>query len=171
MLRGLRLLVRGSGWLSEWTGRIVSYLILVAVLVMVEGVISRYVFNSPRQYVFELMVFILLALFMLGGAYTFHHGGHVRMDALYGRLSLRKRAILDLITCWLVFFVLGIILWIGAEKAAYSFRIWETSSTVWGPALFPVRVIVPLGAFLILLEWLARFVRDLSIAIRGKDLE
>ena len=35
-------------------------------------------------------------IFLLGGAYTFQRNEHVRVDVLYGRMSVRSKARIDL---------------------------------------------------------------------------
>jgi TRAP-type mannitol/chloroaromatic compound transport system permease small subunit len=167
----LSCIVRNIGRLSEWTGWIVGALIFVLALALDEAVISRYIFNTSRDHMLELSVFIMLAMFVVGGAYAMRHEQHVRLDIFYQRLSPRKKSIVNLATCWILFFFIGSIFWFGIEKAVYSFNVWETSTSAWGPPIFPVRVLIPLGAFLLLLELVAWTIRDLYTIIKGRDLE
>jgi TRAP-type mannitol/chloroaromatic compound transport system permease small subunit len=46
--------------------------------------------------------------------------------------------------------------------------ILETSETVWDVPIYPLKLALPVGAFLLLLQGLAKFIRDLVIAIKGE---
>ena len=82
--------------ISLITGKIVSFLILIIVGITVYEVILRYVFNSPTTWAFELNYLIFGAYSILGGAYTFYLKGHVNVDILYGRLSLKKLSLIHI---------------------------------------------------------------------------
>ncbi|GAH80376.1 unnamed protein product [marine sediment metagenome] len=43
----------------------------------------------------------------------------------------------------------------------------ERSTSVWHPPLYPLKLTMPIAAFLILLQGLAKFIRDLNAAIMG----
>jgi TRAP-type mannitol/chloroaromatic compound transport system permease small subunit len=108
---------------------------------------------------------------ILGGAYTAKEQKHVNMDILYSRFSKRGRAVLDIVT----FFVLtipflGILLWKGGEGAWRSLVTGEHDSTQWGPPLYPFRLMLPLGAFLFLLQAIAKFIRDCrTFSLKGRE--
>jgi TRAP-type mannitol/chloroaromatic compound transport system permease small subunit len=46
----------------------------------------------------------------------------------------------------------------------------ERSLTDWGPAYYPVKFMMPLGAFMLLLQGIVWFIRDIHIAITGKEM-
>jgi len=46
----------------------------------------------------------------------------------------------------------------------------ETTFTPWYPPLYPLKLTIPLAAFLILLQGLAKFVRDLIMAITRREM-
>jgi TRAP-type mannitol/chloroaromatic compound transport system permease small subunit len=48
-----------------------------------------------------------------------------------------------------------------------SFQFGETASTPFAPLLWPIKMTIPLGALLILLQGLAKFLRDLKLVISG----
>lgn len=170
MVTGLRIFVRFVEKLTGWTGRIVSLLALAMMLVLVQETVSRYVFGSPTVWSTEMVTFLYGYYIMLGGAYLLRQNAHVRMDLVHGRLSLRNKALLDATFSFLFFLFCGNILWIGAERALESVMVRELSTTAWGPPLYPIRVIVPIGAFLFLLQGLAMLIRNLSILFRKQDL-
>ena len=154
--------------INEWGGRIFCFLIIPIIGIVMLEVMLRYVFNAPTIWAHETSTMIFGAHFALGGAYTLLHRGHVNVDILYGRFPPRGQAIIDLITSTLFFLFCGLMLWKGAEFAWASILGRETSYTVWGPPLYPLKAVIPIAAFLLLLQGLAKFIRDFLTAIRKR---
>jgi len=155
--------------ISEKSGKAVSFLILLLVGVILYEIASRYFFKSPTIWAHEISQMIYGAYVILLGAYVLKRGGHVNVDLLYGRFQPRTRAIIDLFTWLLFFYFCGLLLWKGGEMAWDSFGFRETDSTSFAPPLYPIKMMVPLGALLILLQGLAKFIRDLTFAVTGKE--
>lgn len=147
---------------NTWVGNAVSFgLILITAIAMLE-VILRYIFNRPTVWAWEVNGQLFAAVILLGGGYALLHNAHVKLDVVYDRLSLRRKALVDIATfpLFLLFFV--ILLWQGFDMAYTSLRIQEVSPTFFGPPLYPIKMCVPVAAFLVLLQGLAKFVRDLT---------
>jgi len=154
--------------LNEWVGKAFSYLILVLALIVGYEILMRYVFNSPRIWVNEMSAMLFGAFMIVGGAFTARYNGHVGMDIVYGMLSVRRRAILDVITFFILFVpLLGVLVWKGSGAAWHSLVTLEHDSSQWGPPLYPLRIMLPLGAFLFLLQSSAKMIRDIIIIIKG----
>jgi len=146
--------------ISEWTGKAISFLVIPMVLVLVYEVIMRYGFNSPTLFSHETSVFLYGTTGMLAGAWVLCRDGHVKMDAIYGRLSLRVRAIIDLATAPFFFLLVGVVLWTGWDMAYFSVKVNEHTQTPWGPPYYPLKLAIPVSAFLLLLAGVAKFIRD-----------
>lgn len=168
-MKRLIALLRVIDGISERSGKLLSFFLVPMCLVLVYEVIMRYGFNRPTIFAYETSLFIYGAIGMLGGAYVLLHDGHVRMDAVYGRLSLRTRALIDLITVLLFFYFCALLLWQGWEMAYFSLTIKEHTGTPWSPPYYPIKLIIPIAAFLILLQGLVKFIRDL-LSVIGKQL-
>ncbi len=99
--------------INEWIGRVVMWLSLGIVLVCFATVYMRYALGTGEPWVQELYVWMHAIVFLAGAGYTLLHGGHVRVDLIYGNMSLRSRALVD---------VLGtlILLWPFAAVIAYE---------------------------------------------------
>lgn len=158
--------------LSEWTGKAVSFLILGLALVIGYEVVMRYGFNRPTVWVHEFSVMLFGTAMIISGAYVLRHNGHITMDIVYGMLSERTRAILDVITYFLLTlpFIL-VLLWFGGDRAWKSLLTLEQDSTQWGPPIYPFRIMLPVGAFLLLLQSLAKLTRDFIVIFGGKREE
>ena len=157
--------------LSEWSGKIVSFLLPIIVSVITIEVVMRYVFNSPTNWAHETTVYLCGALYLIAGAYVHRYKQHINMDIIYNHFSPRVKAIVDLCTSPTFFIFCGTIVWIGGIFFWNSLIILEHSDSPWGPPLYPVKLLIPLGGFLILLQGLANIVRTLHIALTGKEIE
>jgi len=93
------------------------------------------------------------------------------MDILYNRLSLRGQAIIDLVTSIFFFIFVGLIVWTGWEAGWRSLQIGEASDSSWGPPIYPIKLIIPVGGFLLLIQGVAKFITDLSTLTRRKPVE
>jgi TRAP-type mannitol/chloroaromatic compound transport system permease small subunit len=158
-------------WINEQGGTLISFLILILVVVVLYEICARYLFNRPTIWAQEISQMIYGAYVILLGGYVLRRGGHVNVEILYGKFSPRTRAIIDLFTWLLFFFFCGLLLIKGWEMAWDSFKVRETEPTSFAPPVYPIKMMIPLGALLILLQGLARFLRSLALAISGKDME
>jgi len=156
--------------INEWAGRIVAFLIIFMALVMGYEVILRYGFDDPTFWAHETTQLVFGAYFILGGAYTLLHNGHVNMDVVYRRFPPRIRAVVDIVTSVLFYFFCVLLLWKGGQIAWESIAILERTHSPWAPPFWPVKLTIPIGAFLLLLQGLAKSIHDLY-TIKGKELK
>ncbi|MBA7700587.1 hypothetical protein ES703_109303 [subsurface metagenome] len=170
-MRWIRALVKGINGSSTITANTIRWLVLIIMSITVYDVVMRYFFNAPTVWAYELAGLLLGPLWLLGGAYVLLHDGHVRLDILYRRFSPRKQAIIDMVTFTLLFFYCSLILIYGWDYFWLSFTRQGRSRTLWKPILWPFKAMIPAGAGLILLAGIAKYIRDLYIAITGRPLE
>jgi TRAP-type mannitol/chloroaromatic compound transport system permease small subunit len=154
--------------LNEWVGYVISFLILPMTLISVMEVVLRYVFNRPTIWGWDVNVMLLGAFSVLTGGYVLLKEGHVTMDVFVSRASPRVRAVIALTTSLLFFFCIGLLVWQGGLEARDSIVIREKVNSVWGPPLYPLKILWPIGAILLLLQGVANFMRDLKTA-RSKE--
>ena len=83
--------------LSIWVGRAFGWCIVVLTLSVTYEVFMRYVMNAPTVWVFDMMVQMYGALFLMAGAYALAQDAHVRGDVLYRLFPVRVQAWIDLI--------------------------------------------------------------------------
>lgn len=155
---------------SEWTGKVASFLILPALFVLLYEIVSRYVFHAPTLWAHETSRHFYGIQFIIAGAYVLRYDRHINTDVLVGHLSPRKRAIVDAIFWTVFFFYCSILLWKGGEMAWYSILRQETTQTIFQSPVWPVKLAIPIGAFLILMQGIAKFIRDIYTAATGRRL-
>jgi TRAP-type mannitol/chloroaromatic compound transport system permease small subunit len=157
--------------ISEWSGKLVSFLIVFIMTILLFEVALRFVLNSPTIWAHELSMHFFGAYSVLAGAYVLLHDQHVKIDIIYLRFSPRGRAILDVVTYMLFFLFIAIMLRYGYMIAWRAIQLKQTvSPSPWGSPIWPTKCMVPLAAFLILLQGLANFIRSLKLAFTGKEM-
>jgi TRAP-type mannitol/chloroaromatic compound transport system permease small subunit len=157
--------------ISEWAGKCTSFLILPGIAVLAWEVISRYGLNHPTMWAHGTSQRLFAAYYVLGGAYVLRYRDHVIVDLIYSRFSPRTKAILDLITSLAFFAFCGVLLWQGSGFALTSLSQLEPDDTPWRAPIYPVKLMIPVGALLILLQGLASFSRNLVTAVTGRKCE
>ena len=153
------------------SGEVIAPLALVYLAVLIFEIVARYGFNAPTRWAHETSTFIFGAQFMLGGAYCFWRGSMVNVEILHDRLPIRARAILDLFLFLIPLFIFVVMIWRGGSFFGISVNQLERTQTVFGPPLYPLRGLIPVAAFLLLMQVVAKFVRDLHLAITREELK
>lgn len=155
--------------LSEWFGKIASYLVLIMMATLIYEVIMRTIFGKPTLWGYETAGMLFGAYCIVVGAYTHRHNAHVRMDVLYSRWKEKTRAKTDVLTSLLTIAFLIVFLWKAVQNAWESWAMLEYSGSAWGPPVFPMKTVICIGVFILLLQAVAHFIRNLVIVIRGRD--
>lgn len=146
--------------ISTWVGKAFAWLIVALMLLVVLEVFKRYALNMPTAWVFDASNMLYGTLFMMGGAYTLAHDGHVRGDFLYGRFKPRTQALLDLVL-YVLFFLPGIaaLTWSGWTYFGESLAIHETTFNATPLPVYPFKFIIPLAGALVLMQGLSEMLR------------
>jgi len=150
---------------NDQVGNFLSYFLFFFFLLLFMEVILRYFFNSPTVWANELAQMLFGAYAILAGGYILRTGGHVNVDILYSRLSKKSRAALDIFTSILFFLFCGMLLIYGGSLAWDSLSRFEHSQSAWNPPLYPAKLMIPLAALLLMLQGLAKLIRDVLILL------
>lgn len=145
---------------STWFGQLFAWLIVVLTLTISWEVYSRYVLGNPHAWMLDFQIMLYGTLFMMAGAYTLAHNGHVRGDVLYGFFQPRTQASIDLIL-YFVFFMPGVIAmtWAGYTFAQEAIAIREKTFSAVPLPLYPFKTIVPIAGALLLMQGIVEIIR------------
>jgi TRAP-type C4-dicarboxylate transport system permease small subunit len=138
-----------------------SYMLFVFMTLMVYEVISRYFFRSPTIWVHEICGFLFAAYIAFTGAWVLLEKGHVAVDIIYQYFPNRVKCIADILVSLVAFGLFAVLLWQGWNYAWYAFKTNQHSHTVFGPPLWPVKMMLPVGALLFLTQLIADLGRSL----------
>lgn len=154
--------------INDRVARVVSWLIIPMVFIVVTEVTCRYFFNSPTVWAWDSIIMVGAIFGVMGGGYALRHGSHVSVDIVARFFPPRVRAIVNLATSSIFFVGIGVLLWFATEKAIYSVAVGEHHTySMWEPPLSPVRIVVAIGIFLLLIQGVVKFIRELSTATRS----
>lgn len=160
---------RGINRLNEWVGKICCWLVLPLVVVLVLEVVARYLFGRPTVWAYDLAWMLCASLYILGGGYTLFAKGHVRVDLLYSRFPSRLRALVEAV-CYLVFFFPFMVA-LGLMGGKYAYKAWilgeKSPYALWKPPVGPIKTIMVVGIFLLLLQALVEFSGHLKVLVKG----
>jgi TRAP-type mannitol/chloroaromatic compound transport system permease small subunit len=163
-------LLFGIDRISTFVGQTASWLIVALTLIISYEVFSRYALGTPHAWVFDVSNMLYGALFMLAGAYTLAKRGHVRGDILYGFLSPRAQAGIDLVLYCLFYFPGVIALaWAGIDFFEVSLAQNEHSSIAAdGPPIYPFKAMIPVAGAFLLLQGVAEVIRCVVCLKQGR---
>lgn len=148
--------------ISTWVGKAAAWLIVALMLLVCAEVFKRYALNAPTAWIYDANNMLYGTLFMLGGAYTLAHDGHVRGDFFYGSMKPRTRATLDLVL-YLVFFIPGIaaLTWAGWTYFQDSLAIHEQTFNAEPIPVYPFKFVIPVAGAIVLMQGLSEMLRCL----------
>jgi TRAP-type mannitol/chloroaromatic compound transport system permease small subunit len=159
-LMKIQTLLHTADHISTWVGKAFAWLIVALMVLVVVEVFKRYALNAPTAWVFDASNMLYGTLFMMGGAYTLAHDGHVRGDFLYGNFSPRKQASIDLVL-YITFFLPGIaaLTWAGWTYFNDSLAIREQTFNADPLPLYPFKFMIPFAGAIVLMQGIAEIVR------------
>lgn len=156
--------------IAEWTGRIVSWLIIPMVGSLVYEVGARYLFDAPTVWAYDMTFMLYGSFFMLGAAYTLKHKGHIRTDSFYGSWSARRQGWVDTI-CYVVFFFPPLIAFL-VVTWDYFLKSYGQDERImtspWMPIVWPFKFVLPLATVLLLLQGISELVKSVHAARKGE---
>jgi TRAP-type mannitol/chloroaromatic compound transport system permease small subunit len=172
-MSSIRKLLKFIDWRSENSGPTGKWFALLLVLFGSYEAIARHFFNAPTIWAYDSMCMAGGAIYMLGASYNYLHDSHTRVDLFYTQVSPRKQALIDVIGALILFFPLMIIMFkLAVTWAAKAWKIHEVMfNSFWYPPAAPYRTVFAIGLFLLILQGVARFIRDIHFVIRGEKID
>jgi TRAP-type mannitol/chloroaromatic compound transport system permease small subunit len=158
---------------SERTGQVFSWLCIPLAIVVFYEVVSRYFFDNPTIWAYDLSYMLYGALFMLGAAFALRRGAHIRTDMLWDKFSGATKGKIDFYA-YILFFYPGMILLFATsiDDAWYAFRLGELSEqTPWRPHLWPLKSVVPLTALLLMIQGVSEILKSWYMMRTGREFE
>ena len=162
-MNGLLKLSRLIDGLTERVGKAIIWLILVVTLIAASNAVMRYTFNYSSNAFLEIQWYLFSAIFLFGAGYTLMRNEHVRIDLIAGRFSKRGQAMID---------IFGIVFFLLPMAVAVMYLSWpifllalhnnEQSSNAGGLVVWPVRLLVPVGFFLLVIQGISELIKRIG---------
>lgn len=149
--------------LNNAVGKLVSWLILVAVVISAGNATVRYALNTSSNAWLELQWYLFSAVFLLCAGYTWLRNEHIRIDIIVGRFTKRTQCWVDIFGT--LFFLLPmaiLILYLSYPVVLDSYKIHEMSSNAGGLLRWPVKILLPVGFILLILQAVSEFIKRVA---------
>jgi TRAP-type mannitol/chloroaromatic compound transport system permease small subunit len=156
--------------ITEFIGKSVSWLILVAVLVSAGNAVIRKIFNMSSNAWLEAQWYLFGAAFMFAAAYTLSQNEHIRIDVVYGQFSRRVQHWIDLFghVFFLMPFVL-LMLYYFVPYVKMSYISGEVSSSAGGLIIWPAKAILLFGFLLLAFQGVSEIIKKVAIMTGNID--
>lgn len=154
--------------LNERVGRLVTWLVLAAVIVSAVNAVVRKLFDMSSNAFLEAQWYMFSAVFLVCAAWTLLRNEHIRIDVVAGRFSRRTQTWIDVFGA--VFFLLPMVSLVLYESVPWAWRALvsgEVSPSAGGLILWPAKILVPIGFTLLLLQGLSELVKRIAF-LRGQ---
>ena len=152
---------------NERVGKLTHWLILVAVLISAGNAVTRYSLDMSSNAWLEVQWYLFSAVFLFCAGYTLLHNQHVRIDIVSGMFSRRVQTWIEIFGT--VFFLLPmaiLILWLSWPVFVVAWRSNEVSTNAGGLAVWPARLMLPIGFLLLVLQGFSELIKRIAF-LRG----
>ena len=156
-------LSRGIDALNERLGRALTWVVLVMVLISAANATVRKLFDYSSNSFLEIQWYLFAAVFLLGAGYTLLKNEHVRIDIISSRVSARGQNWIDVIgIIFFLFPMCAIIMWLSWPLLEDSWVRNEVSTNAGGLIIWPARLLVPVGFFLLILQGISELIKRVA---------
>ena len=126
-------------------------------------VIMRYWLARPSLWVGEVAEVALLYITFLAAAWVLRKERHTSMDIVLTRLNPRNQAILNTITSIISALICLLLTWYGARATWSHFQLGLRTASIMELPMGPILVIIPVGSFMLFIQFLRRIIRFLAV--------
>ena len=152
--------IRCMNAVSRWAGVLASWALFAACLISAGNATIRYSFNLGSNAWLEVQWYLFGAAVFLGAPMLLKLNEHVRVDVVFGGLSERAKAWVDVVGIALV--LLPLCVFVATQAWPFVAESWaqhEVSPSAGGLVRWPIKAAIPLGFVLLGLQGLAELMR------------
>ena len=152
-------------------GKVADWMVLLSCVISAGNAFVRYGVSYSSNAWLEVQWYLFAGMVMLGASYTLFRNEHVRVDLVYGNLGERARLWVDVFG--FIFFMLPAVMllaWMTWPFFVDSFLREEGSPNAGGLLRWPVKIVMPLGFFLLTLQGLSELIKRIAL-LHGDRVE
>jgi len=158
--------------LNDRFGQVADWLVLFACLISAGNAVSRYAFSLSSDAWLEVQWYMFAGMVMLGAPHTLKVNEHVRVDLLFSSVSERTRIWIDILGIIFFLFPICIILiYFTWPWFVESWQIEEMSSNAGGLIRWPVKLVLPVGFALMVLQGVSELIKRVEALIHHHRLQ
>ena len=157
-------LSRAIDAMNERIAFVADWMVLLSCLISAGNAFSRYAFGISSNAWLEIQWYMFGAVVMLGASYTLKKNEHVRVDIVYANVTTRKQIGID---------IFGFILFMLPATVIMTYLSWpifhnswmlgEVSSNAGGLIRWPVKLMLPVGFFLLSLQGISELIKRIAM--------
>ena len=149
--------------LNERVGHTFYWLVLVTVLISAANAVVRKVFNYSSNGLLEIQWYFFSAIFLFLAGYTLLRNDHVRIDVISSRLSKRAQTWIEILgTIFFLFPMAALLMWLSWPVFVDAYQRNEVSTNAGGLIIWPARLIVPIGFFLLIAQGASELIKRIA---------
>lgn len=145
---------------ARWVAVISGVVVVILMMYSTIDVAGRYLANHPVPAAYEFTNIFLIYITYFGVTLVQARGGHMRLGFIWEKAGPRGRALIDLISSIIGFFIIGIVMWQGWLYAIYSWQQGEVTMGLYTVPLFPGRIALAIGATLFLVQYVIDVIKS-----------
>jgi len=149
--------------LTEFIGKAGRWLVLLVVLISAANAMMRYGINYSSNAFLEIQWYLFGLIFLSCGGFTLLRNEHVRIDLLSSKLSRRGQVWIDIFG--IAFFLMPMATVITLLSWPVFVNAWqsgEMSNSAGGLIVWPARLMIPAGFFLLILQGLSELIKRIG---------
>jgi TRAP-type C4-dicarboxylate transport system permease small subunit len=156
---------------NKWIALAVSPLLPIMACVLAFETVSRYLFNHPTIWSYDMAIFLFGYLALLSGGCVHQLKAHINVDIVYTLLSPKWKALMDVVTGSIVLFFLLIVIIYSWNPAIEALKIHSTTMSEWGPPVGHYKLMITVATTFLFFQALANWIRSLYKVITDNELE
>ena len=171
-MKSLLAISRGIDWFNTNLAVVANWLVLLAALISAGNAGSRYLFSESSNGWLEIQWYMFAGMVLLGAPYTLKMNEHVRVDLVYGLASERTRIWIDIVGGLLFLLPICVILtYFTWPWFVESWTLNEASSNAGGLVRWPVKLLLPVGFFLMAIQGVSEIIKRVAALEHVIDAE
>jgi len=160
-------------WLESCLNHLAEFSAAAMMFMVAAEVIGRYAFRHTLEGVgvFDMTQFMMVGITYLALAHTQALKAHISVDLVLSRLPPRGRLITETVGYVLALIFFAVVVWQTWNRMAWSWQVGEATVGVERFPVWPARLIVPVGSFMLCLRFIGDIIQNLSRLVKSKGRE
>ncbi len=154
--------------INEFFGKFASYLIIIIMLIGTLEVVSRYFFNRPTIWAWGINVQLFAFVVIMSGAASYRNGYFINVEVFYNRFPIRLKLVVNVLTFMFASALCSVLIWQGWIAFFLAWQTNEHYTSYFQAPSYPVKFLVPLGGFLLLMQSINELIRPFLSRKSGK---
>lgn len=162
-MQPLLALSRAIDAINTRIGRAVFWLVLVVTLVSAGNAVIRYALDMSSNAFLELQWYLFSAIFLFCAPYTMLKNEMVRIDVVHSRLPRAAQDWIEIVGICIFLLPVSLgVLYLSWPWFVQAYVRGEMSSNAGGLLIWPARLLVPVGFFLLSLQGISQLIKQIA---------